>query len=233
MMKFHKYMLFTIVLCITTFAFGAHQIAARWIEGQNYVVLDPPQRTHVPAGKVEVMEVFSYGCIYCNKFQPLIQRLQRTLPAKAQMVFLPAAFNGYEDWPMFQRAYFAAQSLSIAERAHQAIFDAVWKTGELAIVDPATNRLKRPEPSLEDAANYYARITGVKPEAFLAAAHSPGVDAKIEAANAQIVAMQVPSTPCLVVGGKYRVIMDSMGSDEDVIDIVKFLVAKVRGVRNS
>ena len=31
---------------------------------------------------------------------------------------------------MFQRAYLAAQSLGIAERTHQAMFDAVWKTGE-------------------------------------------------------------------------------------------------------
>ncbi len=93
------------------------------------------------------------------------------------MVFLPAAFKADEDWPMFQRAYFAAQSLGIARRTHQAVFDAVWKTGELAIVDPSTNLLKRPLPSIEDAARFSARLTGISPATLLAAARSFGVEA--------------------------------------------------------
>jgi len=102
----------------------------------------------------------------------------------------------------------------------------VWKTGELSIVDPVTGQMKLPQPSLEDAARYYNQVAGVKPEVFLAAARSPAVDARVRAADAQVVAMHVPSTPCLVVNGKYRVIMDSMNSDDDVVDIVRFLVAK-------
>jgi predicted DsbA family dithiol-disulfide isomerase len=45
-------------------------------------------------------------------------------------------------------------------------------------------------------------------------------------ADAQITAMQVPGTPCIVVDGKYRVVMESLSSPEDVVSVVKFLVAK-------
>ena len=197
-----------------------------WLAGTNYEVLVPAQSTNVSTGKIEVMEVFSYGCPACDRFQPLMDRLQRSLPPNAQVVFLPASFNTSEDWPMFQRAYFAAQSLGIAERTHQAMFDAVWKTGELAVSDPQTHRLKNPQPSLPDAARCYARISGVKPEEFLAAAHSFSVDMKMRAADAQIMAMQVPGTPCIVVNGKYRVNMDSVGSGDELISLVNFLVAK-------
>jgi len=197
-----------------------------WLEGKNYEALAPAQSTTVSAGKIEVMEVFSYGCPACNRFQPLMDRLTHSLPANAQVVFLPASFNTSEDWPMFQRAYFAAQSLGIAERTHQPIYDAVWKTGELAVTDPATHRLKNPQPSLQDAARCYARLSGVKPDAFLAAASSFSVDMKMRAADAQIRAMQVPGTPCIVVNGKYRVNMDSIGSGDELIDLVRFLVAK-------
>ena len=38
--------------------------------------------------------------------------------------------------------------------------------------------------------------------------------------------MQVPSTPCFVVAGKYRVNMQSVSSFDEFIGIVKFLVAK-------
>lgn len=197
---------------------AAARAAERYVEGRDYYLITPPQTTTVAPGKVEVMEVFSYGCPVCNTFQPTMEGLRRVLPANAQIVLLPAAFNPSEDWPMFQRAYITAQLLGVAERAHQGIFDAVWKSGELAIT-------KRPLPSLEDAAKVYARLTGVKPETFLATAHSFSVDMKIKAADAQILAMQVPGTPCLIVNGKYRVSTENK-IEGGPIELVKFLVAK-------
>jgi protein dithiol oxidoreductase (disulfide-forming) len=198
--------------------------AGSFTEGRDYVRLPQTQSTSVAPDQIEVMEVFSYGCPACNNFEPKMNALRRALPANAQLVLLPAAFNTAEDWPMFQRAYFAAQFLHVAERAHQGIFDAVWKTGELAVTDPDTHRLKERMPSIEDAARVYARLTGIKPEEFLATARSFSVDVKMKAADSQILAMQVPGTPCIVVNGRYRV--DSMGSAEELIELVKFLVAK-------
>jgi thiol:disulfide interchange protein DsbA len=202
------------------------QAAQTWTEGTNYDVLTPAQHTNVPTGKVEVMEVFSYGCPACNGFQPVIAALEHSLPANAQMVFLPASFKPEEDWAMLQRAYFTAQALGISSRTHGAMFDAVWKTGELAIVDTATGRLKNPQPSIADAAKCYERLTGVKSDVFLATARSFNVDVKMKSADAQIIAMRVPGTPCIVVNGKYRVNLDSLHSAEDVVGVVRFLVDK-------
>jgi len=202
---------------------------ATWSEGVQYVRLAPPQQTTVPSGKAEVMEVFSYGCPACNAFQPVMEKLRRSLPANAQLVYLPAAFNPAEDWPMFQRAFLAAQALGIAERTHQAMFDAVWKTGELGITVPETNRLKQPLPSIADAARFYARLAGVDPQQFLAMANSFGIDSKMRAADAQILAMHVDATPTLIVNGKYRVIRDELKSNDELIELVKYLVAKDSG----
>lgn len=202
--------------------------ATQWVEGAqgNYLLLEQPQPTTVPAGKVEVMEVFSYACPFCAKFQPTVLKLEHSLPRNAQMVFLPASFIPTEDWPMFQRAYFAAQSLGISKGTHQAIYDAVWKTGELAIEDPSTNRPKNPLPSIEDAARCYSKLTGVSTQKFLAAARSFGVDTQMREADAQVLAMQIPGTPSIVVDGKYLVNLDSLKSPDEVIPLVKFLVAK-------
>jgi thiol:disulfide interchange protein DsbA len=200
--------------------------AQSWTEGSNYDVLSPAQRTTVPNGKVEVMEVFSYGCPACNGFQPVIAALEHSLPPNAQMVFLPASFKPEEDWPMLQRAYFTAQALGVATRTHQAVFDAVWKSGELAIADPVTHRLKDPLPSIEDAAKCYEHLTGVRADTFVATARSFAVDVRMKAADAQIVSMQVPSTPCIVVNGKYRINMNSLRSADEVIGVVRYLVNK-------
>ena len=218
-----------IAVFVCASALPAQAAPARWTEGTHYIVVDQPQPTTVPKGKVEVMEVFSYACPFCNQFQPVIHKLERSLPPNAQMVFLPASFKPDEDWPMFQQAYYAAQSLGIADRTHQAMFDAVWKTGQLAIADPTTNRLKNPLPSLEDAAHSYSQLTGVSQQEFLAAAHSFGVQVKMREADRQIMAMKIPGTPCLVVDGKYEILMDSLSSPDDVVPLVRFLVAKASG----
>jgi thiol:disulfide interchange protein DsbA len=200
--------------------------AASWTAGRDYYVITPSQAGSVPAGKVEVLEVFSYGCPACNSFQPTLQLLKKSLPPDAQLAFLPAAFSPSEDWPMFQRAYFTAQALGIAERTQQQVYGAVWQTGELAISDPVTHRLKSPLPSIEDAARLYARWTRIKTEDFLAMAHSFGVDMKMRGADAQILAMQVPGTPCIVVAGRYRVNNDAVRAPGRLIELVRYLVAK-------
>jgi hypothetical protein len=69
------------------------------------------------------------------------------------------------------------------------MFDAIWKTGELAISDPATHRLRNPLPSLEDAARCYARLTAVEqwtpqfvePALALGAANPPNVEGRRKA----------------------------------------------------
>jgi hypothetical protein len=52
------------------------------------------------------------------------------------------------------------------------------------------------------------------------------VEAKMRAADAQIKAMKVPGTPCLIVAGKYRIELDTLSSASDVVDLVRFLVSK-------
>ncbi len=221
----HRLITALLALLCFVLAPGSHAAQA-WAEGTHYTLLVPAQRTSVPAGKIEVMEVFSYGCIVCNRFQPVLEQLKENLPPGAQIVLLPASFNASENWPMFQRAYFAAQALGIAERTHQAMYDAIWKTGELAISDPVTHKLKNPQPSLEDAAGFYARAAGVQIEAFLAMARSFSVDLKMKVADAQIAAMKVPGTPTFVVNGKYRVEMESLKDSGELIELVNYLVSR-------
>lgn len=207
-------------------AVGAQSCYAQWTEGKDYFLVSPPQHTTVASGKVEVMEVFSYACPACNAFQPIMKQLQASLPPNAQVVYLPASFIPAEDWPVFQRAFFAAQALGVAEKTHEAMFNAVWTTGELAVSDPTTHRLKNPLPTIEDVAKFYQHAAGVSPDKFLAAAKSFGVDAKMRMADAEIGAAGAMSTPTLIVNGKYRLTAQSAGTYDRLIQLVKYLVAQ-------
>jgi thiol:disulfide interchange protein DsbA len=75
-------------------------------------------------------------------------------------------------------------------------------------------------------AKFYERVAGVKAADFVNASKSFSVDLKMRQADTQIIAMQVPSTPTLVVAGKYRVNNEAFKSNEEMIAAVKYLVAK-------
>jgi protein dithiol oxidoreductase (disulfide-forming) len=197
-----------------------------WSEGRNYFVLRPAQPTGLPAGKVQVTEVFSYGCPACNKFVPVADKLRQTLPSNAELDYLPAAFNPAEDWPMLQRAFCTAQLLGLVQKTHNAMFDAVWKTGALATMDMTSGRIRSPAPSIEDAARVYNQLTGVSIKDFLDKANSFSVDMKMRQDDALIRTYAVDRTPTIIVNGKYRLTTDSAGGTDKLLDLVKWLVAK-------
>jgi thiol:disulfide interchange protein DsbA len=199
---------------------------AQWVEGKNYFTINPALRTTVPPGKVEVTEVFSYGCPHCSEFRPIAKQLKASLPPNAVFTLVPASFNTTEDWPMFQRAYVTAEVLGVAERAHDGIFDAVWKDGSLAVLDLQTNRLKNPVPSIEDAARVYNKLTGVPVDKFVTVSQSFAVEVKMKADDAYLIHGQIDSTPTIVVNGKYRFTTESAGGADQVLQLAKFLVAK-------
>jgi thiol:disulfide interchange protein DsbA len=196
-------------------------------EGTHYVTLPVKQATQVAPGKVEVTEVFSYGCPACNQFQPTMARIKATLPKNAELAYVHASWIESESWPLFQRAFLAAQSLGIAEKSHEAMFAAIWgKNGPLAIVDERTNSLKKPKPTIEDVARFHASRGDCTEAEFLAAAKSFSVSGRMKQSDELIKRYAAPSTPCLIVGGSYRINMDGVNSEAELTALIRFLVQK-------
>ncbi|HJU40042.1 MAG TPA: thiol:disulfide interchange protein DsbA/DsbL [Tahibacter sp.] len=194
-----------------------------YVEGKHYELIDPPVQTADPA-KIEVTEVFSYGCPACAGYAPIFKKLKAKLPANTIVTYVPASFNTAEKWPLFQRAYYAAQALGVADKAHDDVFPAVWgENGPLKVVDQRTR--KPVELTLEDVAKFYEKY-GVSAADFVATANSFSVNTKMKKADAYLKATQVSSTPTLVVNGKYRLVSQELGSWEALDDLVLFLVRK-------
>jgi thiol:disulfide interchange protein DsbA len=200
--------------------------APTWTEGVNYFLIVPARPTSLPAGKVEVTEVFSYACPACNMFVPTMHKLKASLPPNAVLDYLPASFNPSEDWPMFQLAYLTAQTLGVADQTHDAMFNAVWQSGELAVIDPATQRIKSRLPTIEDAAKFYKAKAGVPIDKFLETAKSFAVDMKVRTAEGLVQTYKADSTPTIIVNGKYRLQVGSAGGTDQLVELVKYLVAK-------
>jgi thiol:disulfide interchange protein DsbA len=217
--------LFTVVVAMVVS--GSAQAQDRWVEGRHYFRIQPAQPTTVPAGKVEVAEVLSYGCPACYHFLPIAAQMRKQLPPQAQLVYVHASFNSAEQWPMFQRAFYTAQQMNIVAKTHEAMFAAVWgPNGELAVSDPATNRIKTPPPTIEDAARFYAKVAGVDAKQFLDTSKSFAVDLSIRRAEAFMRAARVDQTPTIVVNGKYRLHVSSAGGPNELLQLVNYLVQK-------
>ena len=199
----------------------------KWVEGKHYFRIEPAQPKVTNTDKIEVAEVFSYGCPACNQFRPTMAQMVKELPAGTQVAYLPVSFNPAENFPMFQRAYYAAEALGVAQKTHEAIFDAIWNTRELTSYK-ANGQGLRPAselPTIDDAAKVYAKY-GVDPKEFVAVANSFAINTKMKRADELVRTYGVESTPTLVVNGKYRFTPSSAGGYEQSVDLAKWLVSK-------
>lgn len=198
---------------------------ADWKQGEHYFLINPAQKMN-PLNKLEVTEAFSYGCPACNQFYPLMEKLIASLPAGTKVEYLPASFMPAESWPLFQRAYCTAQTLGVVEKTHGEMFHAIWGPGELATFDFATRTLKDSQPRIENVAKFYNRVAHVDTQKFLDTARSSGVDACMQRSDRMMEVYQVDSTPTIIVNGKYRATPTSAGSAGELLELVKWLVAR-------
>lgn len=164
------------------------QASAPYTNGDEYVTLPTPHQRYSSDGKVEVVEVFSYGCIHCAEFAPDADKLRKSLPPGVVFKLLPAPFN--QEWLPYARAYYAAKQLGVVEQTHLKLFVAKFAQ-------------HYPLNSLDDLADFYAR-QGVDRAKFMQIATSPQATAALKADLALIQKWGVDGTPTIVVDGKYR-----------------------------
>ena len=197
----------------------------KWVEGKHYFRIEPAQAKVSSTDKIEVAEVFSYGCPACNQFHPTMNKLVQELPANAAVAYLPASFMPQENWPMLQRAFLTAQALGVADKANDAMYDAVWKSQELTAMQGAGLKPASALPTIDDAAKVYAKY-GADPKEFVAVANSFAINTKVKRADDLLKAYGVEETPTIIVDGKYRLTPRSAGGYDQVVELTKWLVSK-------
>ena len=184
--------------------------AANLTAGTDYQLINPPVPTSAAAGKVEVIEVFGYSCVHCATLQPIVNDWKKGLPEHVQFNYMPAVFGGA--WEVYARAYYAAETMGILDKSHDAIFKALH-----------TDR--KPIQSIEDVADLYTEY-GVSREEFMASMQSFAVNAKIARAQQTVQRYGVDGTPSMIVNGKYRVMSPREGGFPRMLEIVDSLVAQ-------
>ena len=186
--------------------------AAALVPGVDYVDIPNGAPMAPRPGKIEVVEVFGYTCPHCAAFEPVFEQWKSQQASDVNVIPVPAPFGGY--WIPYAQAFYAAQSMGLVDRTHQAVFRAIHEEHRLPI-GGATPK--------EVAAFYTAY--GVNAEKFAAAMTSKPIQAKLTAAREFLIRSEVDGTPSVVVAGKYRVTGKNF---QDVLRITDALVSRER-----
>lgn len=183
--------------------------AANYEAGKQYMVLEDPVPTSDPT-KVEVVEVFWYGCIHCFHFEPLISKWQASHKNDIDFVRVPATWN--ERVKLHAQAFYTALVLGKLEAMHQALFNAFHVE-------------RKKFASEKEIAEFFAKY-GVDEETFNKAFNSFGVKSMVAQADAKVRGYKIEGTPEIIVNGKYRITGRMAGSQAEMLQVADFLIAK-------
>ncbi len=94
--------------------------AGKWVAGVNYRPLVPAQPTDAAPGKVEVVEVFWYGCPHCYALDPYIESWRKTKPAYVEFKRVPVTWQAVHQ--SHAKLFYTLEALGKEEALHTAVF---------------------------------------------------------------------------------------------------------------
>jgi len=183
------------------------------VEGTHYVKLAQPLPVTAPAGKVEVIEFFWYGCPHCNAFEPALEAWVRKLPPDVAFRRVPVAFRD-EPFGAHQRIFFALEALGQVEAMHRKVFFAIHN-----------ERAKLDNPAEIQAFMVKNKLDGAK---FMDLYNSFGVQTKARQAKQLSEAYKIDGVPSLGIHGRYFTSGTLAGSPERSLAVTDFLIERSR-----
>ncbi len=197
-------------LSIAVSVVSLQSAAEEFVLGKDYESIVPAQPIDDRDGRVEVVELFWYGCPHCHRFEPYIERWVKRNKGRVHFVRLPAILrNG---WALHARAYYAAEALGVVDKIHKPLFDAIHNQ----------HRKLDDEDSL---ARFFAS-QGVDEQAFRRAFESFGVDSQVRRAKQMTRRYRAMGTPAVVVDGKYLTDPGMARGFPRLIKVIDYLVDK-------
>ena len=185
----------------------------KFIEGKHYTVLSTPVPT-ITGDKIEVTEIFRYGCGACYHFERPLSEWKKTLADDVELVKNPVVWN--KDTEIRARIYFTAKALGVGGEASAKIFEAIHAgKGKKALLKEG------------DIATMFETL-GVDKAKFEKMYNNFMVTSKVNQADARARSFAVAGTPEIFVNGKYRVTVNSAGSQKGMLDVADYLIAKIR-----
>lgn len=202
-----------LVLGIVAFLFWqtAEDIpGGEFVEGEHYFLVEEPRR--IRSEEIEIMEFFSYGCVHCYNFDPILIEWVESKGDSINFVRTPAIANEY--WRVLGRIYYTLESMGHLEEQHMPLF----RTIHDARVVFTTN---------DDVFDYF-EDAGLDREAFINIYSSANVNSSLNRADQMARRLRIASVPTMIVHGKYLVRASGSVGMRRMLDVMDFLIEKER-----
>ena len=182
--------------------------------GKDFVLLGKPAPVDAPAGKVEVVEFFSYNCPHCAAFEPQLEAWIKTLPPHVAFKRVPVAFVG-NDVDTKQRLYYTLEAMGKVDALQLRIFQAIHQQRQPLFGDDAILAWAGKQPELD--ARKFADLF-----------KSFSVVGKVKRATQLQNDYQVGGVPALGVAGRWYVDGELAGNLGRALQITDFLISEAR-----
>jgi protein dithiol oxidoreductase (disulfide-forming) len=185
--------------------------AKEYQEGKEYLLLSSPQPTST-GDKVEVVELFWYGCPHCYDLEPVVKAWLQRKPDYVELVRMPAIVG--PRWELLAQAYYTAELLGVIDKMHLALFQAVHEK----------NMKINDEASLEA----FFVDQGVSADDFKKTFNSFAVAVKMNNSRQMTRRYKITGVPTVIVNGKYSTGAKLAGSNQGIFEVVDYLVEQER-----
>ncbi len=189
-------------------------LASDFQEGTHYRRLANPVPTST-GDKIEVVELFWYGCPHCYSLEPITDKWLEHKPDNVEFVRIPAVLGAR--WELGARAYYVAETLGVLDRIHAPLF-------------AAFHVQKRRLRSEEGMAEFFAEH-GVDLTAFRENFASFGVETKLRRAQQVVKRYRIDGVPAVIINGKYETTSSMAGSPAKIFKVVDYLIRKENEAR--
>jgi thiol:disulfide interchange protein DsbA len=173
----------------------------------KYDLIKPAQPTETE-GKIEIIDVFWYGCPHCYQFMPTMEAYEINKPDYVEVRRMPAIFRPL--WELHARAFYTADLLGVTDKLHRPIFEAMHKQ-------------KRQLDTREALIKFFGEH-GVSQTDFEKTYDSFAVESLIRKSHVMQGRYGVRGTPSVIVNGKYRVSASKAGGYDGMLKVIQALV---------
>lgn len=190
------------------------KVAGPWRAGQHYKQMPLPPSPETPTAKVQVSEVFWYGCGHCYALDPVLEAWNAKKAPYIDFVRVPVIW-GPLHW-QHGKLFYTLQALGRPE-LHAAVFDAIHKEHQ-----PLADR-----DEVKAREMHFAFLSGhgVTREKFDATYDSMPVMTNLRRAASITENYQVANVPVIFIAGRYSTSVAEAGDTDKLIRLINDLAA--------
>ena len=166
------------------------------------------------ASKIEVVELFWYGCPHCHALEPQLAAWVKALPKDVTFKRVPGLPR--PDWAPGAKAFYVMESLGLLDKLHTKFFDALHKQRAF---------LPNDEKAIID---WITKESGLDRKKVEAEFNSFSLNTKLNHAAQIFRASGATGVPTLIIDGRYITSVTMAGGNQEVFNVANYIIDNIR-----